>query len=460
MGWVKDKFVRKNRRDKMGKKNRCRSAKGDQLADALPLDQQEELANVARPRGVPRVKKQTLKRDRKPDQYISDDLSAKILKTARAQKKSEEDEDAPSEPTFTTGRARYQSLGGISMGDASDIEDDEEVIEYDDEVIQLDPEVEKAMEMFLIKREDAPKARTLFDIIQDKIEQKKMEIETQMSQADNTQIREMDPQVEQMFRDIGVVLSRYRSGKIPKAFKVIPNMVNWEQILYLTNPDQWSAAAMYQATRLFASNLNPKMCQRFYNLVLLPRLRDDIDEYKKLNFHLYQALHKSLYKPAAFFKGILLPLIESGTCTLREATIFGSVLTKSSVPMLHAAAAMLKIAEMEYTGASSMFLRILIDKKYALPFRAIDALVFHFFNFRRDERELPVLWHQALLAFAQRYKSDISAEQRDALLELVKTHNHYQITPEVRRELQNATSRNEESEANIPDSYHEEGMEF
>lgn len=30
----------------------------------------------------------------------------------------------------------------------------------------------------------------------------------------------------------------------------------------LTNPDKWSAAAMYQATRMFASNLNAKLCQR------------------------------------------------------------------------------------------------------------------------------------------------------------------------------------------------------
>ena len=34
------------------------------------------------------------------------------------------------------------------------------------------------------------------------------------------------------------------------------------QILYLTEPDTWSAAAMYQATRIFASNLNAKMAQR------------------------------------------------------------------------------------------------------------------------------------------------------------------------------------------------------
>lgn len=45
------------------------------------------------------------------------------------------------------------------------------------------------------------------------------------------------------------------------------------------------------------------MAQRFYNLVLLPRVRDDIAEYKRLNFHLYMALKKALFKPGAWFKG-------------------------------------------------------------------------------------------------------------------------------------------------------------
>lgn len=45
------------------------------------------------------------------------------------------------------------------------------------------------------------------------------------------------------------------------------------------------------------------MAQRFYNLVLLPRIRDDIAEYKRLNFHLYSALKKALFKPGAWFKG-------------------------------------------------------------------------------------------------------------------------------------------------------------
>lgn len=78
----------------------------------------------------------------------------------------------------------------------------------------------------------------------------------------------------------------------------------------LLDPEKWSAAAMYAATRIFTSNLTEKMAQRFFNLVLLPRVRDDIAEFKKLNFHLYQALRKALFKPGAFFKGFLLPICE------------------------------------------------------------------------------------------------------------------------------------------------------
>lgn len=79
--------------------------------------------------------------------------------------------------------------------------------------------------------------------------------------------------------------------------------------------------------------------------------------------------------------GLLLPLLESGNCTLREAIIVGSVLARNSIPILHSSAAILKIAEMDYTGANSIFLRIFFDKKYALPYRVVDAAVFHFLRY-------------------------------------------------------------------------------
>lgn len=226
----------------------------------------------------------------------------------------------------------------------------------------------------------ASSRKTVADIILEKLTEKKTELDTQMSDDSRTLAGDdqLDDRVVRMYTQIKHVLHKYRSGKLPKAFKILPSLNNWEHILYITEPDNWSAAAVYQATRIFASNLNAKMAQRFYNLVLLPRIRDDISEYKRLNFHLYMALRKALFKPAAFFKGILLPLCEASNCTLREAIIVGSVLSKNSIPMLHSAAALLKLVEMTYSGANSIFIRILLDKKYALPYRVVDAIVHHF----------------------------------------------------------------------------------
>jgi cobalamin biosynthesis Co2+ chelatase CbiK len=46
--------------------------------------------------------------------------------------------------------------------------------------------------------------------------------------------------------------------------------------------------------------------------------------------------------------------------------------------VLHSAVALMKLAEMPYSGVASLFIRVLCDKKYALPHRVLDALVAHF----------------------------------------------------------------------------------
>jgi essential nuclear protein 1 len=297
------------------------------------------------------------------------------------------------------------------------------------------------MEMFMSR--EAPKRLTLADIIMEKLKEQENNnmggnnIEEQLASK-------LDPKILQVYTKIGVLLNRYKSGRIPKAFKMIPNLSNWEEIVYLTKPEEWSSQATRQATRLFASNLNSKMAQRFYNLILLPKIRDDIIQNKKLNFHLYFSLKKALYKPAAFYKGLLLPLCESRDCTLREATVIGSLLAKVSIPILHSSAAILKIAEMEYSGACSLFLQILLNKKYALPYRVIDAVVAHFRKFIDDDRKLPLLWHQSLLVFVQRYKTDLLPDQKDIVKQVIKKQPHYYFTEEIRRELNNSKSRGDQ----------------
>lgn len=251
---------------------------------------------------------------------------------------------------------------------------------------------------------------------------------------DEDPVPSLPPKVIEVYTKVGLLLSRYKSGKLPKAFKIIPSLKNWEEILFLTRPDTWSANACFEATRLFAATKSSQ-CQKFLNTILLDRVRDDIAENKKLNVHLYNAIKKALYKPAAFFKGFLFPLAQSGTCTLKEAQIIGSVLTRISVPVLHSAAALLRLCEMEYTGPTSVFIKVLIDKKYALPYKVVDALVFHFMRFKSVDAALPLLWHQSFLAFAQRYKNDITEDQRDVLLDVLLVKGHPGVAPEVRREL-------------------------
>ncbi|XP_037535447.1 bystin [Nematolebias whitei] len=402
---------------------------------AVPLADQILQADTIRARG--RMKGRD-NRAESEDKYVDERLSRKILLQARIQQEELQTEYGlvPEKKTPVTvlgpdsqdadSDEEWPALGEAGAGDG-----DAEVI--------VDPDDEKAIEMFMNK--NPPMRRTLADIIMEKITEKQTEVGTVMSEVSGCPMPQLDPRIIEVYRGVSKVLSKYRSGKLPKAFKIIPALSNWEQVLYLTNPETWSAAAMYQATRIFSSNLKERMAQRFFNLVLLPRVRDDIAEYKRLNFHLYSALKKALFKPGAWFKGILIPLCESGTCTLREAIIIGSILTKCSIPVLHSSAAMLKLAEMEYNGANSIFLRLLLDKKYALPFRVLDALVAHFLSFRSEKRVLPVLWHQSLLTLAQRYKADLASEQKTALLELLKIQTHTQISSEIRRELQNSESR-------------------
>jgi essential nuclear protein 1 len=40
----------------------------------------------------------------------------------------------------------------------------------------------------------------------------------------------LDPRISAMYEQVGQILSHYRSGKIPKAFKILPNLSNWEQV--------------------------------------------------------------------------------------------------------------------------------------------------------------------------------------------------------------------------------------
>ncbi|GJN09018.1 hypothetical protein PR202_ga26985 [Eleusine coracana subsp. coracana] len=373
---------------------------------------------------------------------IPSSLSAKILREARKQQQEEEMLADSGDKAPSGAAAGPSASSSFTVPAADDEEEDvdefegfDTLSEYDGGEVEINEEDEKALAAFMSKDKFAQ--RTLGDIILQKIREK---------DAEKDSLLKLDNSIVELYKEVGKFLSRYTSGKIPKAFKRIPSLECWAEVLQLTEPENWSPNAVYQATRLFSSNMSAKNAERFYEAVLLPRIRNDIRQNKRLHFALYQSLKKSIYKPAAFNKGILLPLCREGNCTLREAVIIGSIIQKVSIPFLHASVALVKLAEMEYCGTTSYFIKLFLDKKYALPYRALDAVLAHFMRFLDDERNHACyIWHQSLLAFVERYKNELEKKDKEKLSRLLDHQKHYLVTPEIRRELRSSCNRGEKS---------------
>lgn len=380
------------------------------------------------------TKKKTKKQNQESEK-LTDAMARKVAKAAVEQ----EDEEQRESATVVSAATLSSALEEEEEEEVEEVEMDEKAYAALMGEMHISAEDEEAMALFMPDHVQAQVK--LSDIIMQKIAEKEM---GGNMEGMEDEMPELDPRVVEVYTHVGKVLTRFKSGKIPKAFKMIASLANWEEMLYITDPDEWSANAMYEATRIFTSR-PPKVLQRFLNLVLLPRVRDDIRTNRKLNYHLFRSLKKCLFKPAAFYKGILLPLAESGTCTLQEAWIICSVMSKVSIRLMDSAAALLKLAEMEYSGSTSLFMRTLLDKKYALPYIVLDAVSAHFLRFARDERQMPVVWHQCLQTFVQRYKEDLTIEEKEEMKVLMKQHIHPQITPDIRRELFASRSRGEKA---------------
>lgn len=409
--------------------------------------------------------------------FLDASSSRKILQLAKEQQDELEQEDEiQNKPSFAQSFKNQQidSEEEEEEDEYSDFEEEEEVEEivYDEEDAEVDPKDAELFNKYFQSNGENNNNNNDDDSFQptinlaDKILAKIQEKESQQQQQQqsspdnsNEDAVLLPPKVILAYEKIGQILSTYTHGKLPKLFKILPSLKNWQDVLYVTNPNSWTPHATYEATKLFVSNLSSNEATVFIETILLPRFRDSIEnsDDHSLNYHIYRALKKSLYKPGAFFKGFLLPLVD-GYCSVREATIAASVLTKVSVPVLHSSVALTQLLTRDFNPATTVFIRVLIEKKYALPYQTLDELVFYFMRFRnatinQDENmenmdidqekttkvnngpQLPVVWHKAFLSFATRYKNDLTDDQKDFLLETVRQRFHPLIGPEIRREL-------------------------
>jgi essential nuclear protein 1 len=48
---------------------------------------------------------------------------------------------------------------------------------------------------------------------------------------------------------------------------------------------------------------------------------------------------------------------------------------------------------MSFNGPVAIFMKVLLEKKYALPMRVLNSIVNFFVRYENDNREMPVVWH-------------------------------------------------------------------
>ena len=257
------------------------------------------------------------------------------------------------------------------------------------------------------------------------------------NKMDDINETELDPQAIEKFKDLGVILSRWTSGKLPKLFGVLPGLEQWREYIVFTNPKRWTPHSMYEAVCMFASNMNNTLVEGFYRDFFVPNIRDDIKANGKLNLYLYNGLKKAIFKPAGFFKGIIFPLAEN--LTFKEANIIGSILKRCSIPIAHSAAALSKLMELNGETRVSQghffFIKLLLMKKYALPTIVKSKLVSFLYDVSLKNHQLNVCYHQVLLCLVQTYKFDLTDQERSIIQSIIKTKGHQSISEELIKEL-------------------------
>ncbi|CAD5224299.1 unnamed protein product [Bursaphelenchus xylophilus] len=405
----------------MGKRKHIKSGAGDLIKAPGGLADQIEVNTFAQSRGKPRG---ILKKTKQDGEFVPDVLSSKILREASKQLAAEEPQNVTKvEPKVLMAKDVFSQLRTSSKRKDSEDSSEEEDVLDDDEFPALASSAPQDLPEFLHGEDKA--ASDFATSVLHSVNFKKQQFEKNFSTQGADPTAGLSENVVKMYQEIGQYMHYYRSGKIPKAFKSIPALKNWEQILEITQPDKYTAAAMLHATRLFAAVASPKACERFYRYYLLPRVLDDIMEYRKLNVHLYTAVKKSIYKPTSFVKGLLLPICEPDMVSMNVAHVVKAVIQSTSLPVFHAATAIIKLAQQRPTSSPvSYILTGFIQKRYTLPSLCIDSLLDYFCSYEDKDERMPLSLHSAIHEFVKTYKLELDTQQKQRLLNALNEYGN------------------------------------
>ncbi|EEP77685.1 bys protein [Uncinocarpus reesii 1704] len=249
----------------------------------------------------------TMPRD---DHYIDAKSSRKILQIGQDLAEEEEAEQRAAEaarrPAAANSAFNFESRFGRDSGEGSDEEgvgkfgEDEGEWEDEEEIeeIEVDPTDLDMFHKFVGRDDEDPifnprqsggeeegQGTNLADLILEKIaafEAKQAGQPAVIGGGLPEDAVQIPMKAVEVYEKVGLLLSRYKSGPLPKPFKILPTLPYWDTLLDITQPDKWTPNTIYAATRIFIS-AKPHIAQQFISIVLLDRVREEIRENKKLN---------------------------------------------------------------------------------------------------------------------------------------------------------------------------------
>ncbi|KAA3674638.1 essential nuclear protein 1 [Paragonimus westermani] len=115
----------------------------------------------------------------------------------------------------------------------------------------------------------------------------------------------------------------------------------------------------------------------FYENYLLPKVKQDIEENRRLCVQLFEALIASMFRPEEFVSGVFLPWIQS-EMSKTEGIILAHLIKKATLKARFAAVALALSLEEEFSIPRSMVIEALLSKHYHMPEAALERVLQYF----------------------------------------------------------------------------------
>ncbi|KAI8366524.1 Bystin [Blakeslea trispora] len=215
----------------------------------------------------------------------------------------------------------------------------------------------------------------------------------------------------------------FSSQALPKVLQIIPSLANWEAILFLTCPSNWSSDAVLKMTRLFLHHVKANQTKQYFQYILVHAVQSNLRLHQSI--YLDSALHQSLMlsitsHPGLFLKGYVFTQAEH--LSLTEANLLCQIITP--LPVLYTSMALLEWASYPLTLPICLLIDKLIDQQSPLPCRVIHSLVYGYFGHHLITSR-PYVWYQSFLSFISTYQQDLIPDQIKELKHTIQSVAHH-----------------------------------